>query len=159
MTQAFDPQFNLTCVYTCLARLTQRHILSRHGGVMSMSHKVDPEYHQILIRLVRFFFTIQHLDLPRYLLVKEVPAPNIRNVIMGFSDGSLQFSTRVIYSLCYDCTGNKYNISLVSTLSKLADKPKSGKIMSQGDLERLEKCQQYDTFPKWEAHGLVLACN
>ena len=74
---------------------------------------------------------------------------------MGFLDRSSQFSTSVIYLLSYDCTGNKYNISLVSTLSKLADKPKLAKLTSQGDLERLEKCQQYDTVPKLEAHGLV----
>ena len=90
---------------------------------------------------------------------KDVPAPNIRNIILGFSDGSLQFSTSCIYLLSYDCTGNNYSINLVSTLSKLAYKTKSAKIMSQEDLERLEKCWQYDTVPKLEAHGLVLACN
>ena len=124
-----------------------------------MSHKVDPKHHELLIKLAHFFFAIQKLDLPRYLLVREVPAPNIRNVIMGFSDGSLQFSTSVIYLLSYDCTGNKYNINLVSTLSKLADKPKSASITSQEELENLERFQQYNTVPKLEAHGLVLACN
>ena len=99
------------------------------------------------MKLAHFFFAIQKLNLPRYLLVREVPAPNIINVIMGFSDGSLQFTTSVIYLLSYDCTGNKYSINLVSTLSKPANKPKSAKIISQKDLERLKKCQKYNTVP------------
>ena len=52
MEQAFDPQFNLTCVYTCVARLTQRHILSQQDGVMLMSQKVDLVHNAILIKLV-----------------------------------------------------------------------------------------------------------
>ena len=90
-----------------------------------MSHKIDPIHHKELIKLFGLYFAIQYLELPRYLLVKDIPAENIRNVIIGFSDGSAQFSTSCIYLLSYDCTQEKYNISLVSTLCKLAEKTRT----------------------------------
>ena len=81
------------------------------------------------------YFDIQYLELPKYLLVRDVPVENMKNVIFGFSDGSLQFSTSCIYLLSYDCRGNMYSINLVSTLCKLADKTKSAKILDTNDLE------------------------
>ena len=68
-----------------------------------MPRKVDPIHHTVLIKLVGLYFAIQYLELPRYSLVRDVPAENIRNVIIGFSDGSAQFSTSHIYLLSYDC--------------------------------------------------------
>ena len=68
-----------------------------------------------------------------------MPVENMKNVIFGFSDGSLQFSTSCIYLLSYDCRGDKYRINLVSTLYKLADKTKSAKILDTNDLEDLRK--------------------
>ena len=156
---SFYPLFNLTSIFTCVARLVQREILSQEEGVMSMSQKVNVKHYRVLYKLVKLYFAIQYLELPRYLLVRDVPVENMRNVIFGFSDGSLQFSTSCIYLLSYDCKGNKYSINLVSTLCKLADKTKSAKILDTNDLEELEKVQSLDTVPKREAHGLVLACN
>ena len=84
---------------------------------------------------------------------------NVRNVIIGFTDGLAQFSTSCIYLLSYDCKGDRYSINLVSTLCKLADKTKTAKNLNHQDLEDLEKVQRFDSVPKREAHGLALACN
>ena len=125
--------------------------MSTYDGVMPMTHTIAPVYYNVLYKLVKLYFATQYLELPRYLLVRDVPADNIRNVIFGFSDGSAQFSTSCIYLLSYYCKSDKYIVTLVSTLWKLADKTKS-------TLE-LEKNNMFNTVPKREAHGLVLACN
>ena len=93
LAQSFDPLFNLTCIYTCVARLVQREILSQEDGTMGMSQIVNVKHYKVLSKLVKLYFAIQYLELPRYLLVKDVPVENMKNVIFGFSDCSLQFST------------------------------------------------------------------
>ena len=35
----------------------------------------------------------------------------------------------------------------------------TAQILEEDNLEELEECQKYDTVPKHESHGLVLACN
>ena len=89
LAQSFDPLFNLTCVFSCVARLVQREILSKVEGTMGMSQVIDDEHHKVLYKLVRLYFAIQYLELRKYLLVREVLVKNVRNVIIGFSDGSL----------------------------------------------------------------------
>ena len=150
VAQAFCPLFLLIASYGNVARLIQRHILSTYNkkGVMPMSHQIDREHYSLLCKLAGFFFACQELTVPRYLLVKDVSAKNIRNVIYGFCDGSSQLSTSCIYLLSYDATSDKYSINIVSTLSKLG-------IITKLEGEQLE----FDTVPKKEAHGLALACN
>ena len=115
---------------------------------MPMSYQIDRKHYPILVKLAQLFFACQKLTVPRYLLVKDVSSKNIRNVIYGFSDGSSQLSTSCIYLLSYDATSDKYNINIVSTLSKL------------GSVTKLEGEQrEFNSVPKKEAHGLVLACN
>merc|ERR1712115_344996 len=117
-------------------------------GVMPMTHRIDRRHHALLNKLANLFFACQELTVPRYLLVKDVSAKNIRNVIYGFSDGSVQLSTSCIYLLSYDATSDKHSINIVSTLSKL------------GNITKLEGEQlEFDSVPKKEAHGLALACN
>ena len=70
LAQSFDPLFNLTSIFTCVARLVQREILSQEGGVMSMSQKVNVKHYRVLYKLVKLYFAIQYLELPRYLLVR-----------------------------------------------------------------------------------------
>ena len=118
IAQVFDPLFNITCIYLSVARLINREILSAKEGVMPMTEKVNPMHYFLLYKLVTLYFRIQFLKLPRYLLVKDVPSENIKNVILAFSDGSAQFSTSCVYLLSYDCKGEKYSVTLVSTLSK-----------------------------------------
>ena len=133
ITQSFDPLFNLTSVFLCVARLVQREILSKVDGTMGMNQIIDNEHHKVLYKLVKLYFAIQYLELPRYLLVRNVPVENVRNVIIGFSDGSAQFSTSCIYLLSYDCKGDRYSINLVSTLCKLADKTNTAKNLNHQD--------------------------
>ena len=95
VAQAFCPLFILIASYGNVARLIQRHILSTYNkkGVMRMTHRIDRRHYSILNKLASLFFACQELTVPRYLLVKDVSAKNIRNVIYGFCDGSSQHIT------------------------------------------------------------------
>ena len=91
LAQSFDLLFNLTSIITCVARLVHKDILSQEEGVMSMSKKVNVNHYRVLYKLVRLYFAIQYLELLRYLLVRDVPVENMRNVIFGFCDGFYSF--------------------------------------------------------------------
>ena len=101
-----------------------------------------------MYKVVELYFRTQLLELPRYLLVRDVPVQNIVNIIIAFSDGSAQFSTSAVYLLSMDSNSKKFCINLVSTLCKLAEKSKS----KGEDI-------QLNTVPKKESHGLFLATN
>merc|ERR1712002_1018686 len=46
---------------------------------------------------------------------------DMRNFLIGFSDGSLSFSTSCIYLISCDANSDKYQTSLINTMSKLAE--------------------------------------
>merc|ERR1712105_61485 len=92
------------------------------------------------------YFKTQTLELPRYILVHDVPLKNIVNTVLAFSDGSAQFATSTVYLLSMDSQSKKFSINLVSTLCKLGEKTQA-----KGEDILL------NTVPKRESHGLFLA--
>ena len=69
----------------------------------------------------------------------------MRNYLLGFSDGSNQFSTACIYLVSYNITTGKCHTSLITTASKLA--------------EDTLFTQSQESIPSKEMHGLLLCAS
>ena len=125
MTQLFDPLFTLNSSFQCVAKLLNREIVSQYDGNMPWTKAIDLKYYKKLCKLVTFYFKIQFLHIPQYLLCKNLSIDKMSNTVLTFSDRSRQFSTSAIYLVSYNAEGPQFSVNLASTLCKLAEMSKS----------------------------------
>merc|ERR1711895_295716 len=107
-----------------------------------MTYRIQKEHYPLLSKLAQPFFETQTLSVPRHLLLKNTSSFDMRNYLIGFSDGSNQFSTACIYLVSYNIKTNEVHTSLVNTASKIADNT----IFAQST----------ESIPVKEMHGLLL---
>ena len=110
-----------------------------------MTYNIQEEHYPILNKLAELFFETQTLSVPRHLLIKNTSSLDMRNYLIGFSDGSNQFSTACIYLVSYNIKTNEVHTSLVNTASKIADNT----IFAQST----------ESIPVKEMHGLLLCAS
>ena len=97
LSQVFNPAFIFNAVYHNVAKLINRRILTSSPKPLAMTQKV-PEFHfPVLRKLSQLFFETQKLTTPRYALLPNTSVANMKNYLIGFADGSLNFSTSSIY--------------------------------------------------------------
>ena len=70
---------------------------------------------------------------------------DLRNYLIGFSDGSKDFSTSCLYLVSWDVNSNRSHTSLIGTLSKLGEDTK----FSKTD----------ESVPIYETHGILLCAS
>ena len=93
LSQVFDPAFIFNAIYHNVAKLINRRLVTSNPKPLAMTQKV-PEFHfPILKKLSQLFFETQKLSTPRYALLPNTPVANMKNYIIGFTDGSLHLST------------------------------------------------------------------
>ena len=90
-------------------------------------------------------FETQKLTTPRYALLPNTPVANMKNYLIGFADGLLNFSTSSIYLVSCDTQSERSRTSLINTMSKLVDNTKIN--------------QTEASIPDKEMHGLWLAAS
>ena len=110
-----------------------------------MTQKVPSCHFPILEKLSQLFFETQKLSTTRYALLPDTPMTNLKNYIIGFADGSLNFSTSCIYLVSCDTQSPRSRTSLINTMSKLMDNTKIN--------------QTEASIPDKEMHGLWLAAS
>ena len=93
-------------------------------------------------KLSQLFF---ELSVDKYALIPETPLTNMKNYIIGFANGSLNFSTSCIYLVSCDTKSTRSRTSLINTTSKLVDDTKIN--------------QTEASIPDKEMHGLWLAAS
>merc|ERR1712115_548631 len=145
ISQCFDPTFTFNAIYHNIARLINRRILQSTKFTMSMTYNIQKEHYPILNKLAELFFETQTLSVPRHLLIKNTSSLDMRNYLIGFSDGSNQFSTACIYLVSYNIKTKDVHTSLVNTASKIADNT----IFAQTN----------ESIPVKEMHGLLLCAS
>ena len=145
ISQCFDPTFTFNAIYHNVARLINRRILQSTTFTMPMTYNIQEEHYPILNKLAELFFETQTLSVPRHLLLKNTSSLDMRNYLIGFSDGSNQFSTACIYLVSYNIKTNEVHTSLVNTASKIADNT----IFAQST----------ESIPVKEMHGLLLCAS
>ena len=97
LSQVFDPAFIFNAVYHNVAKLINRRILTTTPGPLAMTQKIPTWHFPILEKLSQLFFETQTLSVPRYALLPNTPIVSMRNYLIGFADGSLDFSISCIY--------------------------------------------------------------
>ena len=121
LSQVFDPAFIFNAIYHNVAKLINRRILTSSPKPLVITQKV-PEFHfPIQKKLSQLFFKTQKLTTPRYALLPNTLVANMKNYIIGFADGSLNFSTSSIYLVSCDTQSERSRTSLINTMSKLVD--------------------------------------
>merc|ERR1711895_176238 len=110
-----------------------------------MTYRIQKEHYPLLSKLAGLFFQTQTLSVPKHLLLKNTSSLDMRNYLIGFSDGSNQFSTACIYLVSYNIKTNEVHTSLVNTASKIADNT----IFAQST----------ESIPVKEMHGLLLCAS
>ena len=96
-------------------------------------------------KLSKLFFETQKLTAPRYLLLKDTKLSNLRNYLLGFSDGSVAYSTSCIYLVSCDASSNRVHTSLINTMSRLSEDTLIAKTE--------------ESIPAKEMHGLLLCAS
>ena len=147
-TQLFDSSFCLNGIYLNVGKLLNREIIVDYEGPNSMPwlHKIDPKFYYKITKLVQFYFQSQYLHINRYLLCKELSLKKMKNMVIGFSDGSKHFASSVIYLVSYNPNSSEYAVNMVSSLFRL------GAITKDNGEDN-----DSNTMPKRECHGLFLA--
>ena len=107
-----------------------------------MTQRVPKCHFPILEKLSQLFFETQKLNTDRYALIPETPLASMKNYIIGFADGSLNFSTSCIYLVSCDTKSLRTRTSLINTMLKLVDNTKIN--------------QTEASIPDKEMHGLSL---
>ena len=102
LSQVFDPAFIFNAIYHNVAKLINRRILTSNPKPLTMTQKVPSCHFPILEKLSQLFFEKQKLSTIRYALLPNMPMTNLKNYIIGFADGSLNFSTSCIYLVSCD---------------------------------------------------------
>ena len=145
LAQCFDPAFTFNSIYHNVARLINRRILQSTPGTMPMYHRIDKEHFPLLNKLADLFFQTQSTSVPKHLLIPNTRLNNMRNYLIGFSDGSLQFSTACVYLVSCSITTEEVHTSLIATSSKISDNT----IFAQSE----------ESIPVKEMHGLLLCAD
>merc|ERR1712208_273344 len=114
-------------------------------STMPMNYRIKKEHYPSLNKLADLFFQAQSLSVPKHLLLPNTRLINMRNYLLGFSDGSLQFSTACIYLVSCDIITGKVHTSLITTSSKIAEDT----IFAQSE----------ESIPIKEMHGLLLCAD
>ena len=110
-----------------------------------MAYKIQKEHFPLLEKLSQLFFETQKLQALRYILLPNTKVRDMKNYLLGFSDGSLNFSTSCIYLVSCGANSDKCRRSLINTMSKLAEDTQINKTT--------------ESIPDKEMHGLWLeAC-
>merc|ERR1712089_77185 len=112
---------------------------------MPMYYTIDQEHFPILNKLADLFFQTQSVSVPKHLLIPNTRLSNMRNYLLGFSDGSLQFSTACVYLVSCEVITGKVHTSLITTSSKIA--------------EDTIFAQSQESIPIKEMHGLLLCAD
>ena len=99
---------------------------------MPMTYKIKKEHFPLLEKLSQLFFKTQTLQVQRYILLPNTKVKDMKNYLLGFSDGSLNFSASCIYLVSYDT-----NSSLINTILKLADDNKSEEFILDKEMHGL----------------------
>lgn len=118
LSQCFDPSFTFNAIYHNVTRLINRRVLK---STMPMNYRIKKEHYPLLNKLADLFFQAQSLSVPKHLLLPNTSLINMRNYLLGFLDGSLQFSTACIYLVSCDIITRKVHTSLITTSSKIAE--------------------------------------
>merc|ERR1711895_273719 len=121
LSQCFDPSFTFNAIYHNVARLINRRVLKSTSTTMPMNYRIKKEHYPLLNKLADLFFQTQSLSVPKHLLLPNTSLINMRNYLIGFSDGSLQFSTACIYLVSYNIVTKEVHTSLITTSSKIAE--------------------------------------
>merc|ERR1712082_473443 len=145
LSQCFDPSFTFNAIYHNVARLINRRILKSTSHTMPMTYRIQEEHYPLLSKLAELFFETQTLAVHRHLLLKNTSSFDMRNYLIGFSDGSNQFSTACIYLVSYNIKTNEVHTSLITTSSKIAD--------------NTIFAQTQESVPVKEMHGLLLCAD
>merc|ERR1711962_1231259 len=145
LSQCFDPSFTFNAIYHNVARLINRRVLRSTPGIMPMNYRIKKEHYPLLNKLADLFFQVQSLSVPKHLLLPNTSLVNMRNYLLGFSDGSLQFSTACIYLVSCNIVTKEVHTSLITTSSKIA--------------EDTIFAQSQESIPIKEMHGLLLCAD
>merc|ERR1712101_19992 len=145
LLQCFDPSFTFNAIYHNVARLINRRILKSTSTTMPMNYRIKKEHYPLLNKLADLFFQTQSLSVPKHLLLPNTSLINMTNYLIGFSDGSLQFSTACIYLVSYNIVTKEVHTSLITTSSKIAENT----IFAQSE----------ESIPIKEMHGLLLCAD
>merc|ERR1711973_412670 len=145
ISQCFDPTFTFNAIYHNVARLINRRILQSTTFTMPMTYNIEEEHYPILNKLAELFFETQTLSVPRHLLLKNTSSFDMRNYLIGFSDGSDLFSTACIYLVSHNILTKQVHTSLITTSSKIA--------------ESTIFAQSQESVPVKEMHGLLLCAD
>ena len=113
VSQVFDPGFLFNLVYQNIAKLINRRIITSHPKTVTMTTKVPASHFPILRKLSWLFFETQKLTAPRYALLPNTPLATMKNYLIGFADGSLNFSTSSIYLISCYTTSNRSRTILI----------------------------------------------
>ena len=112
---------------------------------MPMTYKIKKEHFPLLEKLSQLFFETQTLQVQRYILLPNTKVKDIKNYLLGFSDGSLNSSTSCIYQVSCDANSNRCRTSFINTMSRLAEDTQINK--------------SEESIPDKEMHGLWLAAS
>ena len=125
LSQVFDPVFIFKTIYHNVTKLINRRILTSNPKPLTMTQKVPSLHFSILEKLSQLFFETQKLSTTRYALLPDTPMTNLKNYIIGFADGSLNFSTSYIYLVSCNTRSSRSRTSLIKTMSRLVDNTKN----------------------------------
>jgi len=115
VNNCYYPTFTLNSVYCAVAKKIQSHVLEPD---MKWSAKIDSKHFPLLIKLVKLYFLIQHIRIPRYNLLAE-KIENLQIYLIAFSDGSADFSAAVLYLLSRSKVSGHQKVQLLTTGNKL----------------------------------------
>merc|ERR1712002_1274499 len=142
LSQCFDPCFVFNGIYHNIARLTNREVIKTGPSPMPMTYKIQKKHYPLLEKLAVLFFETQKLSTRRNLLLKNTYTSKMDNYLIGFSDGSNQFSTSCVYLISSSTDSNMSQATLITTSSRLSEDTLIAKTP--------------ESIPGKEMHGLLL---
>ena len=120
MAMCFEPMFTLNSIYHNIARLVNRTIIHGSDEKIHMKDSIQRKHFPKLVKLAELYFLIQHIKVPRYVLVTDTGLRDMRNTLVAFSDGLENFFTSCIYLISENTQTHKSKTTLLTTLSKIA---------------------------------------
>ena len=86
--QVFNPSLIFNTIYHNVARLINRRIVRSAPRTMPINSTIREEHFPLLEKPSQLFFETQKLQAPRYILLSDIQTKDMKNYIIGFSDGS-----------------------------------------------------------------------
>ena len=118
MAGLYCPPTHLNAIFTAVAKKINRAILDGNNPKPTWTTAINKKFHPLILKLATLYFMNQKLTIPRC-CTAFTPLDQTSYWLVGFTDGSLEYSAACIYLISASKANSDCKVQLITTATKI----------------------------------------